>query len=152
MARAGRILFLLSMSLWVGGIAVLGAIVAPALFKSMAPAAAGEMFGTILRRFAVLELTCGGLALLGASLVFASHRDEGLFSWLRIVLVTVMILVGLGATFGVNPKVRRLREIPGEEARREFDRYHRTSERLMQLNFLLGLGLLGLSAWNKNSR
>lgn len=146
-ARSGHVLFFVALSVWVGGMVALGALAAPALFRHLPSGQAGTIFGAILRRFAYVELACGVVALTGASMTYAATRHWAVFSWIRIVALTAMLLISAGATFGVNPKVARLRDVPGEEARREFDRLHGTSERLALLNVLLGTALLAVSAW-----
>lgn len=148
MVRIGRVLFFAGLAVWVGGILVLGAVVAPALFRKASSSEAGDLFGFILQRFVYLEFACGALALLGACLTFAGTAKGGWTSWARIVLVTMMILISIGAAFGVNPKIRRLRQVEGEEARQEFSKHHRTSERMALFKLIVGLGLLGFSAWS----
>src|SRR5215208_5126719 len=65
----------LALTLWVGGLLVLGAIAAPAIFEVLAVRhvvddrlVAGAVFGEVLRRFHLLSYTCG-LVLLGTLFV-----------------------------------------------------------------------------------
>ena len=75
-----RFAYALALALWLGGMIVLGAIVAPSLFSTLGAldpatgrAVAGEAFGAVLVRFhylayaagAVLLVTLAGMALLG---------------------------------------------------------------------------------------
>src|SRR5437762_1418584 len=46
----------LGLAVWIGGTVVLGALTAPALFRSLPRPEAGAIFGPILRRFARLRL------------------------------------------------------------------------------------------------
>jgi len=148
MTRAGRVLLHLGLALWVGGACALGLVVAPRLFHTVPSEQAGDLFGEILRRFTYFELSCGGVALLGACLTFAGTRRGGWISWARIVLITAMLLITVGSSFGVHPRVRKLRQESGAEARQKFESLHNTSTRLMQLNILLGVGVLAFSAWS----
>ncbi|HVR42746.1 MAG TPA: DUF4149 domain-containing protein [Thermoanaerobaculia bacterium] len=50
------LLYHLGLSVWIGGFLVLGALVAPALFRRLERPLAGEIFGGILRRFARVRL------------------------------------------------------------------------------------------------
>jgi hypothetical protein len=61
---------LLALTVWVGGLLVLGAIGAPAIFDALAArqvlddrAVAGAIFGEVLRRFHLLSYGCGAVLL-----------------------------------------------------------------------------------------
>ena len=65
-----RYLYVLALGVWLGGMVVLGAIVAPSTFQVLQASApeigralAGELFGTILARFHYVAYTCGGVLL-----------------------------------------------------------------------------------------
>src|SRR4029450_2528070 len=65
-----RYIGLLALTLWVGGLLVLGAIVAPSVFEVLAAhhivndrLVGGAVFGEVLRRFHVLSFTCGAVLL-----------------------------------------------------------------------------------------
>lgn len=146
-ARTGHVLYFVALAVWVGGMVALGAVVAPQLFRALPPAQAGDLFGSMLRIFSFVELGCGAVALAGACMTFAATRRAGFVSWIRIVVLSAMLLVTVGAAFAVNPKIRRLRNDPAEPARREFERAHKTSERMFLFNLVTGVALIGSSAW-----
>ena len=61
-----RYLYVLALVIWLGGMVVLGAMVAPATFQVLQASApgigrtlAGELFGTILARFHYVAYACG---------------------------------------------------------------------------------------------
>ena len=86
-------LYHLGLAIWIGGVAVLGALVAPALFKALPRQDAGAIFGPILRRFSRWRIAAAGLAL--ASIGFAILTQVGITSGLA-PLVTGSIVLSLG--------------------------------------------------------
>lgn len=149
MGRAGHVLFVVGLAVWVGGLVVLGAVAAPHLFQSLPTEQAADLFGRILRTFGWVTFACGAVAMAGASLMYVAAPRGGVLPWLRIVLLSVMLFIALGAQFGVHPKIAELRHDPSK--RSEFETYHKTSERLALLNLILGLSLLASSAPSRKS-
>jgi hypothetical protein len=50
------LIYHLGLAVWIGGTIALGALVAPALFRTLPRMQAGAIFGTVLRRFARVRL------------------------------------------------------------------------------------------------
>ena len=97
----------LALAVWIGGIIVLGALVAPSLFRTLeSRAAAGEAFGGILRKFArlrailipILVLSGGARFLLWESHVTAANK--GAWIMLRWTAMAIMA-AGLSPVSGV---------------------------------------------------
>jgi hypothetical protein len=152
-----RYVALLTLVVWLGGMILLGALVAPSTFGVMQaadPAAgrvlAGALFGEILRGFHLIAFGCGALmivALLVAKFVGPPPRAV----FVRIGLVVIMLaLEGYSAgpvtreISGVQAQVSGpINRLPETDARRlRFDRLHQTSTALMAVNMALGLLLL----------
>jgi uncharacterized membrane protein len=155
--RALRYLYMLALVVWLGGMIVLGALVAPATFQVLQASApeigralAGELFGVVLARFhflaygaaAVLLLTMAAMALLGP-------RPRGLA--VRGIIVAVMLAVAvysgvvvLGRIDAIQRQVGGLpSRLPADDARRvRFDELHTLSTRLMMFNVIGALALL----------
>jgi uncharacterized membrane protein len=155
--RALRYVYMLALVVWLGGMIVLGALVAPATFQVLPASApeigralAGELFGVVLARFhflaygaaAVLLLTMAAMALLGP-------RPRGLA--VRGIIVAVMLAVAvysgvvvLGRIDAIQRQVGGLpSRLPADDARRvRFDELHTLSTRLMMLNVIGALALL----------
>ncbi len=155
MIRTAHAVFFTALAVWVGGMAALAFVVAPAVFRA-APtrAAAGAIFGASLRAFSHVEMACAALVVV-ASVILATGASRG--GWAeggRLALVAVMVLLLFTYAFGVNPAIAEERSrVPdlasapdGDPARARFDRLHRWSERLFGANLLAGLALLVLSA------
>jgi uncharacterized membrane protein len=152
-----RYAYVLALVIWLGGMVVLGAIVAPATFQVLqarAPetgrALAGELFGTVLARFHYLAYAAGGILIvsLGAMRVLGPKPHS--FA-IRFLLVAAMLLVALysgifvlGSIDAIQLEVGGLPSLlPASDARRvRFDELHQLSTRLMMANVVGALALL----------
>src|SRR5687767_7269569 len=100
-----RYVYVLALAVWLGGMAVLGAIVAPATFgvlQASAPdngrALAGELFGAILARFHYVAYGAGAILLLSLIAMRVLGPKPKAFA-IRAGLVLVML--GLAVYSGV---------------------------------------------------
>jgi hypothetical protein len=152
-----RYVYLIALVIWLGGMVVLGAIVAPATFQVLQASApdigralAGELFGVMLNRFqyiayvagAVLFVTLAIMALLGP-------RPSGFA--IRMAIIAVMIAVAFYTGFSVFAEVdgiqRAVGTLPsqlaaGDPRRLRFDHLHQLSTWLMTFNIVAALALL----------
>jgi uncharacterized membrane protein len=157
MIRSAQSVFVTALGLWVGGMATLGFIVAPTVFKAVpSRLQAGTIFGSVLHNFGTLQIILALLCL--ASLV--ALRLAGVLgnrrAAVRIGLVAVMLALVLVSQFYLSPEIVREREsligfdsIPaGTPQKARFDRLHRTSVQLAVGNLLLGFGLLLCTTWS----
>ena len=90
----------LGLALWVGGAIALGALVAPALFRTLPRDQAGAIFGPVLRRFARIRLA-GLIATMGAAAArfLLWERDPNLWialRWAALVLMAAAVLYEIG--------------------------------------------------------
>jgi hypothetical protein len=135
----------LLLTMWVGGMLVVGYVVTPVLFSSLGDRMlAGNVAGRLFGFISLIGLTCGGLLLLIRIL-----RDGRvtLRDW-RIWMVCAMLLITLIGEFGLAPRMQELKRaagaalVPGSELSRQFSRLHGISSVLFLLNSLMGLGLV----------
>jgi uncharacterized membrane protein len=159
-----RYAYVLALATWLGGMIVLGAIVAPATFQVLplhepesGRAIAGALFGSFLYRFhylayaagVVLVLTLVAMALLGPRPRQFAVRTAIAAAMLAVALYSGLVVLGeidgiqrelanLSASAAVLPS-----QLPADDARRlRFDHLHRFSTRLMMANVLGALVLL----------
>ena len=152
-----RFVALLALVVWLGGMVVLGALVAPATFQvlqAQAPATgrvlAGALFGDILRRFYVLAYISGAIilvCLLAMKIIGPEPRG-----WLlRGAIVVAMLAIAAYAGVPVSREIAGLQSrVSGpmnalpetDPIRMRFDTLHALSTRLMTANIGLGLVLL----------
>jgi len=147
------IIEIIAITIWVGGMAALAFIAAPAVFQSEpSREKAGKMFGLMLKRFHWVAYGCGLAILIAAALRWAGSFNHrlGASEVTRYVMAALMLLLALYSGLGISRKLDSLREqIPGgidrvskDDPRRvAFNNLHRLSTTLMAFNLLLGLGV-----------
>jgi hypothetical protein len=154
-----RVASLVVLSLWTGGLAVLGFVAAPAIFNvlgNQAPAGgrelAGLVFGAVFTRFQSWVWVLGGLLILllfARALLGPRPRHLG---W-RLWTVAGMLAISLYTAFGLSPHIDRIRRdtsgsissLPDTDpVKQEFGRLHGLSNILMLVTLAGGIGLLAI--------
>lgn len=152
-----RYVYVLALVVWLGGMLVLGAIVAPATFQVLQAAApstgralAGDLFGQILHRFHYVSYAAGGALLATlAAMALLGPRPRAFF--LRVALATAMLLISLYSGLVVLSTIDAIQlevgHLPsllplGDARRLRFDQLHQLSTRLMMVNVAGALALL----------
>lgn len=156
-----RVVSLSLIAFWIGGIAVLGLVAAPAVFGTLEahdPAAgralAGLVFGDIFSRFQRLAWVLGGslLALLGLRAALGPRPRR---TALQIWLVGAMLAASAYSGLALAPRIDALRAetaqtmatLPDTDPRKvEFGRLHGLSNGLMALTLLAGLGIFWIES------
>jgi hypothetical protein len=148
---------LLALTIWVGGLVVLGAIAAPSVFNVLAArhvpddrVLAGAIFGETLRRFHLLSYGCGAI-LLGTLLVRGVLGPRPVRFALRLALAALMLVATLYSGLVVSARITALQtaigaapsSLPeGDPRRAAFGRLHATSTGLLMIPILGGLLLI----------
>ncbi len=90
----GRWLHGVALSLWLGGLVILGAVVAPTIFHTIAQnrALAGDVFGNCLQVFNAVCLACGGVMLLADLMLWRAWRGASAFAF--VVTLGLLALTG----------------------------------------------------------
>ena len=130
----------LSLTLWIGGMWIVGYLVAPVLFnmlddRQLAGSLAGRMF-TIM---SYLGLVCGSFLIIGQ----LSQSGSGISSNWRFWLLCVMLVMIVIGQFVLQPMMSELRDagLQGEAAS-TFGKLHGISSALFLFNSLAGLILV----------
>jgi len=152
-----RVASLLVLSIWVGGLAVLGFVVAPLVFSTLEAqdpaggrALAGLVFGAVFARFQDYAWGLGGLLilLLGARALLGPRPRR--LGW-RLWTIVGMLALSLYAAFVLTPRIDRIRRdtagsvsaLPDTDPRKqEFGRLHGLSNVFMLVTLVGGVGLL----------
>jgi quinol-cytochrome oxidoreductase complex cytochrome b subunit len=156
-----RYVSLLMLAIWVGGLGVLAAIVAPSVFATLEaqdPAngavAAGLVFGGVFRRFQHVAWIIGvvlGLVLWARALIGPRPRRVGLRLW----TLTAMVVMTLVGGFVIAPRIDAIRQRTSGPVRNladsdptkiEFSRLHGASNALMLVTLALGAGLIWMES------
>jgi uncharacterized membrane protein len=152
-----RYMYVLALVIWLGGMVVLGAIVAPTLFEVLQAsdpvagrAMAGAAFGSTIARFhyvtyitgALILLTLAGMRVLGPKPAAFGIRASIAVVMFALALYSGIVVLGrlddIQAAVGMLPS-----RLPAADPRRiEFDGLHTLSTRLMTANAVGALLLL----------
>ena len=152
-----RYVYVLALMVWLGGMVLLGALVAPTTFEVLQASVpltgrelAGNLFGAILSRFhyvaygagAVLLLTLAVMAVLGPRPASYAIRSAIILAMLGVAAYSGFVV--LRRVDAIQREVGHLpSQLPAGDARRtEFDALHLLSTRLMMLNMAGALVLL----------
>lgn len=152
------IIEIIAITTWIGGMAALAFIAAPAIFQT-APSreSAGKTFGLILRRFHPVMYGCGALILIAGAMRWAATFNHRLYASeiTRYVIALIMLALALYSGLVISRRLEKLRgslpggidRIPKDDPRRvEFNRLHGLSTTLMAFNLILGLSMAVLFA------
>lgn len=132
-------LFHLGLALWIGGVVALGALVAPALFRSLPRPDAGAIFGPILRRFAYVRLAAVALMVIGAGAKYLKFETHAATPWIAlrwafIALLAIIVVYEIGV---LHPRMERRGD--------DFARLHKRAEALMKVSLVAAVLALFLS-------
>lgn len=151
-----QFIHLLALTVWVGGIVIIGAIVAPTIFKKIEPRRkAGELMGQILSKFDKLALSCSGALISTGIIKFFTWESLTPWNATRYLAIVIMSGVCFYSVFVISPRLRaRLphhpfgvqadkqdtaEQGPGTEAPdTDFSKLHLISVRLMKVNLVCG--------------
>jgi len=138
--------FVVGVAVWLGAIVFMSFLVAPAVFRTLPRAEAGQVVGAIFPGYYVLGAACGVLVVACAGGLLWSGAARG--PWLAgTALAATMLAVTLYAGGVVQPRAAALRaEIhapdPPPTAAADFKRLHAQA---MVLNVVVLAGAVGLS-------
>jgi uncharacterized membrane protein len=122
-------LYHLGLAIWIGGALVLGALVAPALFKALPRAEAGAIFGPTLRRFSRLRIVAIALVVIGAAVKYLVWERHAANAWIAIRWLAIAALA-VDAAYEIGYLEPALERARGDSA--AFGRLHKRSEILMK--------------------
>lgn len=151
-----RYLYVVALVLWVGGLIVAGALVAPSVFGVLQAwnategrVLAGQVFGEVLLRLTWLSYAAGAVMFVTLTL----HRLLGarpVKYGVRVGIMALMLLMMVATGFWVIPQVNAIQaQVVGpvsalaasDPLRAEFDRLHGLSNILFAITALGGLTL-----------
>jgi hypothetical protein len=131
--KLADVAFWIGISLYFGGLIALGAIAAPAVFKTArdlplsmpgiadpplntANQVGGEVFGEILARFAYVEALALALTLIGIAIWILGHRHVRRSTWIVLILWTLIAAIATIDAAWLRPKVWSLRTTIRQQA------------------------------------
>jgi len=152
-----RYVYVLALVVWLGGMVVLGALVAPTTFEVLQVAApetgralAGTLFGVMLARFHYLAYGAGAMLFVSlAVMAILGPRPAGFA--IRMGIIAVMLGVAVYSGVVVLGEIASIQKVVGtlpstltanDPYRLRFDQLHQLSTRLMTFNIVAALALL----------
>jgi hypothetical protein len=152
-----RYLYILALVIWLGGMVVAGAIVAPSIFEVLAErnvaestVLGGAVFGEVLRRIHLLGYAMGAVMFIALTIRrLIGSRPVGY--GIRAGIIGAMLVFSMYSGHMTDPQVARITRdagvpmasLPATDARRvEFDKLHQYSTWLFGLAAFGGLALL----------
>jgi uncharacterized membrane protein len=147
-----NLLYHLGLTIWIGGAIALGALVAPALFRTLPRPDAGAIFGPVLRKFTRLRLDALVASILAAGVKQALwERVATLWISLRWAALFVMAVTVVYELASLEPalEARRVHLTPDmaddHPERQAFQRLHKRAEGLMKAGVVAALVAMLLS-------
>ena len=151
-----QFLYHFALAVLIGGGLVLGAVVAPAIFRTIpSRGEAGALFGAALTRWDGLAILCVIVLVVTSALkvgleITGAPEPRLIARWAALVVLCAAVLYSSG---WANPVARSLRaqtpawdDLPeSTPMRREFAKLHASSSRAMRLGIVAGLVALLLS-------
>ncbi len=145
MRRFFEALYLVTLTLWVGGLWAIGYLVAPVLFATLADRQlAGMLAGKLFALIGWVGLACAAYLLLFMLIRLGrSALKRGLF-WLLVVMLVLTVF----SQFGIHPLLAQLkadalpREVMESVLRDRFATWHGVSSILYLVQSVLGLLLV----------
>ncbi len=127
------------LTLWVGGMWVVGYLVAPTLFSMLEKSVAGNVAGQLFTLLSYLGLFCGSLLTIG---LVSRIGVEVIQHWMFWVLLIMLVIILIGQ-FALQPMMAELKATGLTDLNRsEFGKLHGIASVLFLINSLLGLSLV----------
>jgi uncharacterized membrane protein len=141
-------LYVLVLSLWVGGMSLFTFIITPVIFNSYPRDAAGEIVGKLFPSYFLF-----GLAVSVAALIFflvSFQLRNSLMNGISVVLISLAIAMSLYVNFSLYPEIKRVKlkvssfetTAPNDPARIRFRSLHVQSAIINIILIADGLALL----------
>ncbi len=149
-----RFIYLLSLTLWIGGMAFFSFIAAPSVFKVLPRDEAGKVVTEIFPKYYWEGIICGAIAL-ASSLALGMRTSWSVLLIVRTILLGVMIVAALYSVLVLEPRIHAVKEqiisfesrSPTAPLRLEFGRLHGRSFSVNAAVLLVGVIVLFITAF-----
>jgi uncharacterized membrane protein len=149
-----RFIYLLSIALWLGGMAFFSFLAAPSIFNILPREEAGKVVSDIFPKYYWQGLICGAIALM-TSIALGTRDRWNTLLIARTIIIGVMVLGILYAVVILQPKVQAVKAqitsleslAPTDPLRLEFGRLHGRSFSVNAAVLLLGVIVVFITAF-----
>ena len=138
------------LTLWVGGMWIVGPVVTPTLFKLISDRAiAATVAGQLFTIMSFIGLFCGCFLLISHAAALGKQVSKSWRAWLLVAMLVVIIT----GEFVLSPGIIEIRDagMPAE-LRARFDMLHHTSSTLYMMTSLAGLVLVIFGLGSKGAK
>jgi hypothetical protein len=149
-----RFIYLLSIALWIGGMAFFSFLAAPSIFKVLPREMAGNVVADIFPKYYWQGIICGVIAL-GTSCALGIRERWNVLLIVRTIIIAVMVIGVLYSVVILQPKVQAVKAqitsfeslAPTDPLRLEFGRLHGRSFSVNAAVLLLGVIVVFITAF-----
>jgi uncharacterized membrane protein len=149
-----RFIYLLSIALWIGGMAFFSFLAAPSIFHILPREEAGKVVADIFPKYYWQGIICGAIAL-ATSVVLGMRERWNILLIARTITIVVMLVGVLYSVAILQPKIQAVKAqvtsfeslSPTDPIRLEFGRLHGRSFSVNAAVLLLGVVVVFITAF-----
>jgi uncharacterized membrane protein len=149
-----RFIYLLSVALWIGGMAFFSFMAAPSIFHVLPREEAGKVVADIFPKYYWQGILCGAIAL-ATSVVLGMRERWNILLIVRTIMIGVMLTGVLYSVVILQPKIQAVKSQitsfeslpPTDPLRFEFGRLHGRSFSVNAAVLLLGVIVVFITAF-----
>lgn len=149
-----RFIYLLSITLWIGGMAFFSFLAAPSIFHILPREDAGKVVADIFPKYYWQGIICGAIAL-ATSVVLGMRERWNILLIARTITIVVMLVGVLYSVAILQPKIQAVKAqvtsfeslSPTDPLRLEFGRLHGRSFSVNAAVLLLGVVVVFITAF-----
>jgi len=153
-----KVLYLLSITFWLGSIFFFSFISARSIFKILPRELAGDLISDMFTKYYMFSYIFGGIAVLSTFISWiVGYTSSGAISTLKILILVIMLCLSVYAGTIIRPNVQELRiqlrsvaeDSPGfPELQNRFKTLHKYSVITNLVIFILGIAIVFITAYN----
>jgi uncharacterized membrane protein len=149
-----RFIYLLSVALWIGGMAFFSFLAAPSIFKVLPREEAGRVVSDIFPKYYWQGILCGAIAL-ATSVALGMRERWNILLIVRTIMIGGMLIGVLYSVVVLQPKIQAVKAqitsfeslSPTDPMRLEFGRLHGRSFSVNAAVLLLGVIVVFITAF-----
>jgi uncharacterized membrane protein len=149
-----RFIYLLSIALWIGGMAFFSFLAAPSIFKVLPREEAGQVVSAIFPKYYWQGIICGAIAL-AISVALGMRERWNILLIVRTIMIGMMVIGVLYSVVILQPKIQAVKAqitsfeslSPTDPLRLEFGRLHGRSFSVNAAVLLLGVIVVFITAF-----
>ena len=147
-----RLLFLISISFWLGTIFFFSSVTAPSVFATLPKPESGILIAVIFNKYYLVQYILGAVSIISVLLLIILHKgNEGKYRIIRLILILLMFFMTLfSGTYIRNSAIEAKSVMTSSEpssktyivSEKVFKSSHRNSVIINGLVFLFGIVIL----------